>query len=228
MELKSLLEEKQKEALREGLTLINVERDEATGKAKLDFFDEENVYVYSVNISSKKYESDQNKGVGAWVDDEEKMAKTEEFCNEYLNCNFANIEEKKGEKFNVYVYDEFASLKPTLFLKRFDLEDKGKMIKVKIAEFAEDTKGIHVRVIYKNEIYEKCFTFGSFIEHMDKFVVNPIMKKKQIKKFEDTFKITYGDEEAMNNLIGSEVFAEIKVAFGTKAYIDFKNMDDEE
>lgn len=227
MELKSLLKEKEKEALREGLVLIGVEYETDTGKAKLDFLDEPNEYVYAINIASKLYEEDQKKGVGAWVEDDEKKKKADEFCQEYLGCNFEEIESKVGEKFNVYVYDEFASLKPTVFIKRFDEGKKGKIFKVKVAEIIEDEKGIHVRVLYKDEVYEKCFTFGTYVKHMKKFVVNPITQKKQIKKFENTFKITYGDEEAMNNLIGSEQFVEVKVAFGTKAYIDFKKMDDE-
>ena len=85
----------------EQLELVDVTFEDK--KAVLTFLDEDRGEIREVNFNKQSYDSDANK----FVDDEEKAAKVEEWCEEHFNLPFDRLAEAIGERKDIYAYDKF-------------------------------------------------------------------------------------------------------------------------
>ena len=184
-------------------------------KAVLTFLDEDRGEIREVNFNKQSYDSDANK----FVDDEEKAAKVEEWCEEHFNLPFDRLAEAIGERKDIYAYDKFNSLFEVKQIAKFDKDMVGQILQVDITNVEDDGIKISIQFEYEGETYESKMTYADYLEAKKQWFVNPLKKKKQFEKFEDKFGITVDEKE---KLIGETAMIEIKLAFGKFVYVEIK------
>ena len=184
-------------------------------KAVLTFLDEDRGEIREVNFNKQSYDSDANK----FVDDEEKAAKVEEWCEEHFNLPFDRLAEAIGERKDIYAYDKFNSLFEVKQIAKFDKSMVGQILQVDITNVEDDGIKISIQFEYEGETYESKMTYADYLEAKKQWFVNPLKKKKQFEKFEDKFGITVDEKE---KLIGETAMIEIKLAFGKFVYVEIK------
>src|SRR5699024_1580469 len=197
----------------EQLELVDVTFEDK--KAVLTFLDEERGEIREVNFNKQSYDSDANK----FVDDEEKAAKVEEWCEEHFNLAFDRLAEAIGERKDIYAYDKFNSLFEVKQIAKFDKDMVGQILQVDITNVEDDGIKISIQFEYEGETYESKMTYADYLEAKKQWFVNPLKKKKQFEKFEDKFGITVDEKE---KLIGETAMIEIKLAFGKFVYVEIK------
>ena len=197
----------------EQLELVDVTFEDK--KAVLTFLDEDRGEIREVNFNKQSYDSDVNK----FVDDEEKAAKVEEWCEEHFNLPFDRLAEAIGERKDIYAYDKFNSLFEVKQIAKFDKDMVGQILQVDITNVEDDGIKISIQFEYEGETYESKMTYADYLEAKKQWFVNPLKKKKQFEKFEDKFGITVDEKE---KLIGETVMIEIKLAFGKFVYVEIK------
>ena len=184
-------------------------------KAVLTFLDEDRGEIREVNFNKQSYDSDANK----FVDDEEKAAKVEEWCEEHFNLPFDRLAEAIGERKDIYAYDKFNSLFEVKQIAKFDKDMVGQILQVDITNVEDDGIKISIQFEYEGETYESKMTYADYLEAKKQWFVNPLKKKKQFEKFEDKFGIPVDEKE---KLIGETAMIEIKLAFGKFVYVEIK------
>ena len=197
----------------EQLELVDVTFEDK--KAVLTFLDEDRGEIREVNFNKQSYDSDANK----FVDDEEKAAKVEEWCEEHFNLPFDRLAEAIGERKDIYAYDKFNSLFEVKQIAKFDKDMVGHILQVDITNVEDDGIKISIQFEYEGETYESKMTYADYLEAKKQWFVNPLKKKKQFEKFEDKFGITVDEKE---KLIGETAMIEIKLAFGKFVYVEIK------
>ena len=197
----------------EQLELVDVTFEDK--KAVLTFLDEDRGEIREVNFNKQSYDSDANK----FVDDEEKAAKVEEWCEEHFNLPFDRLAEAIGERKDIYAYDKFNSLFEVKQIANFDKDMVGQILQVDITNVEDDGIKISIQFEYEGETYESKMTYADYLEAKKQWFVNPLKKKKQFEKFEDKFGITVDEKE---KLIGETAMIEIKLAFGKFVYVEIK------
>ena len=197
----------------EQLELVDVTFEDK--KAVLTFLDEDRGEIREVNFNKQSYDSDANK----FVDDEEKAAKVEEWCEEHFNLPFDRLAEAIGERKDIYAYDKFNSLFEVKQIAKFDKSMVGQILQVDITNVEDDGIKISIQFEYEGETYESKMTYADYLEAKKQWFVNPLKKKKQFEKFEDKFGITVDEKE---KLIGETAMIEIKLAFGKFVYVEIK------
>ena len=197
----------------EQLELVDVTFEDK--KAVLTFLDEDRGEIREVNFNKQSYDSDANK----FVDDEEKAAKVEEWCEEHFNLPFDRLAEAIGERKDIYAYDKFNSLFEVKQIAKFDKNMVGQILQVDITNVEDDGIKISIQFEYEGETYESKMTYADYLEAKKQWFVNPLKKKKQFEKFEDKFGITVDEKE---KLIGETAMIEIKLAFGKFVYVEIK------
>ena len=197
----------------EQLELVDVTFEDK--KAVLTFLDEDRGEIREVNFNKQSYDSDANK----FVDDEEKAAKVEEWCEEHFNLPFDRLAEAIGERKDIYAYDKFNSLFEVKQIAKFDKDMVGQILQVDITNVEDDGIKISIQFEYEGETYESKMTYADYLEAKKQWFVNPLKKKKQFEKFEDKFGITVDEKE---KLIGETAMIEIKLAFGKFVYVEIK------
>lgn len=197
----------------EQLELVDVTFEDK--KAVLTFLDEDRGEIREVNFNKQSYDSDANK----FVDDEEKAAKVEEWCEEHFNLPFDRLAEAIGERKDIYAYDKFNSLFEVKQIAKFDKDMVGQILQVDITNVEDDGIKISIQFEYEGETYESKMTYADYLEAKKQWFVNPLKKKKQFEKFEDKFGIPVDEKE---KLIGETAMIEIKLAFGKFVYVEIK------
>lgn len=205
------------EDIRKDLELVEVNYEDDS-KAIMSFLDAEKGEIFDITFNRKEYSKEQNK----FVKSEEKEEKVDTWCEEQFNTTFDKLGECVGVKKDVYVYDMFASLWQVVQTKRFEDKDVGKIISTKISEIVIDDIAIRIRYEINDETYESKMTTAKYVEGLEKWFVDPTLKTKQYKKFEKKFKVPV---ERKEELIGREIFVEVKKAFGKFTYGDIKALD---
>lgn len=199
--------------LLEKLELVDVTFEDK--KAVLVFLDEERGEIREVNFNKQVYDNDANK----FVDDEEKAARVEEWCQEQFNLSFDRLAEAIGERRDIYAYDNFNSLFEVKMLAKFDKDMVGQILEIEISEVEDDGKKISIQFEYEGDTYESKMQYADYMEAKKQWFTNPIKRKKQYDKFEEKFGIKVEDKE---QLVGQKAMIEIKLAFSKFVYVDIK------
>lgn len=199
----------------EQLELIEVRYSDDKQKAVLTFLDEENGEVREVNFNKSAWDDSK----GGFVEDEEKSAKVDEWCEKYFNLGFMDLSKAVGETRDVYAYDRFNSLWEVDMVQKFADDMLGQIIQVPCTEVIDDGKAIRIRFEYEGSTYESKMSYADYIETKNAWFVNPQKQKRQYAKFESKFHIPI---ERMEELKGQPLMVEIKKAMGKYIYSEVK------
>jgi hypothetical protein len=199
--------------LLEQLELVDVVYEDK--KATLVFLDEERGEIREVNFNKQSFDQDQKK----FVDDDEKAAKVEEWCEEYFNLPFERLAEAIGERKDVYCYDNFNSLFEVKMISKFDEDMLGQIFNVDVVHAEDDGKKISIQFEYEGNLYESKMQYADYLEARKEWFINPQKRSKQYAKFKEKFDL---DVENIGDLIGKEVMVEGKKAMGKFIYCEIK------
>lgn len=199
--------------LLENLELVDVTFEDK--KAVLVFLHEERGEIREVNFNKQSFDNDANK----FVDDPEKAAKVEAWCQEYFGLTFDRLAEAIGERRDIYAYDRFNSLFEVKMVAKFEKDMVGQIMEVEVTEVEDDGIKISIQFEYDGDTYESKMTYADYLEVKKQWFVNPQKQKKQYEKFEDKFGISI---ENKSELVGQKVMVEVKLAFGKFVYADIK------
>lgn len=199
--------------LRKGLELVEVEYTNDNKRAILKFLDMENGELLEVNFNKQAWVN------GEYVDDEEKAAKVDEWCQKYFDTTFDDLASKVGETHDVYKYEKFNSLWEADEVNKFDVKQKGQIFTTNIESISDTGQKISIRYKVDGDLYETKYQYADYVEQLNQFFPNPQKKLKQYKKFKDLFGV---DVENADEIIGKEIMVEVKVAFGKFAYGEIK------
>lgn len=197
--------------LLEQLELVDVTFEDK--KATLVFLDEARGEIREVNFNKKIFDN------GKWLDDEEKAAKVEGWCEEFFKLSFDQLALAIGEKKDIYAYDGFNSLYEVAMIKKFEEDMVGQIFEVEVSEVIDDGKAIRIRFEYENDTYESKMTYSTYMEAKKEWFVNPVKKQKQYSKFFEKFGFSVDEKEL---LVGRNVMIEVKKALGKYVYVDVK------
>ena len=186
--------------IRENLELIEVNYENDNKKAILVFLDAER---------------------GKFLDDPEKAAKVEQWCDQFFGTSFNRLGDALGTRKTVYCYDTFNSLFEVEQVERFTPAMKGKLYQTNIEEIKLDDIAVRIRYKIEGKLYESKMTFGKYVESMNTWFPDPVKKKKTLEKIADRFGCPI--EEA-STLTGAKLIVEVKAAFGDKLYGDVKKL----
>jgi hypothetical protein len=199
--------------LLEQLELVDVVFEDK--KATLVFLDEDRGEIREVNFNKQKYDQDSNK----FIDDEEKAAQVEEWCNEHFSLEFDRLAECIGERRDVYCYDNFNSVFPVKMISKFDEEMLGQIFETECVHAEDDGKKISIQFDYEGNLYESKMQYADYLEARKEWFINPQKRRKQYEKFEEKFGIPAAEVE---NLIGKTIMIEVKKAMGKYIYSEVK------
>lgn len=199
--------------LRNALELVDVEYDGK--KAVMTFLDKERSEVRAVNFNKQSYDDKANK----FVDDPEKEAKVEEWCQTYFNTTFDELASAIGSTHDVYVYEKFNSLWECQQVEKFTKDQNGQIYQTAIKEIVQDSFSIRIRYDIDGKTYESKMTYGEYIESMKQWFVDPQKKTQVLEKFKNKFGV---DVEHKDELIGMDLIVEVKCAFKKYYYGDIK------
>jgi hypothetical protein len=195
------------------LELIDVQYNEGQSKATLVFLDEEHGEIREVNFNKQIYDN------GKFVDDTEKAAKVEQWCQDFFELDFKSLTKAIGTRKDVYAYDRFNSLFEIQQVEKFDDDMVGQIFEAEVTEVVDDNVAIRIRFEYEGALYESKMSYADYIEVKKEWFVNPQKKQKQYDKFEDKFHLSVED---MQQLVGKTVMVEVKKAMGKYVYCDIK------
>lgn len=199
--------------IRKDLELVAVDFENGGKKAVMTFLDMERKEVRTINFNKQTYKD------GNYVDDPEKSAKVDEWCDTYFQTSFDNLASAIGQIHDVYIYEKFNSLFEVDTVAKFNKEMVGQIFQTEVKEIIVDDYFIKIRYEIEGETYESKMTFGNYIESMKQWFVDPQKKDKVLAKFEDKFGVPVNRKD---ELIGHPLMVEVKTAFGTHFYGDIK------
>lgn len=201
--------------LLEKLSLVDVEFQNEGTKAVMTFLDEEQGEIREVNFNKQVYDD------GKFVDDEVKAKQVDEWCKEYFDLAFKDLQKAIGIKKDVYAYERFNSLWEVEIVEKFEDDMVGQIITGKLEEIYDDGIGIKINFSYEGKLYQSKMTYSDYLEVRNEWFVNPQRKIKQYNKFEEKFKVPFSKRE---ELIGKDIMVEVKKAMGKWVYNDIKPM----
>lgn len=199
--------------LRKDLELVNVEYESNRKKAILTFLDRERKQVRVVNFNRQVYRDNK------YVDDPDKAAKVDEWCQEYFQSTFEGLPSCIGQKKDVYTYEKFNSLFEVEQIEKFTKDMVGQIYQTEIKEITVDDYFIKIRYTIDGKVYESKQTFGTFMESTREWYQDPVKKEKQYEKFLKKYHVPVSEAQT---LIGHPLMVEVKTAFGTNYYGDIK------
>ena len=199
--------------LRKELELVSVEYENNGKKAVFTFLDKERKQVRVVNFNRQIYRD------GKFVDDPEKAAKVDEWCAEYFDCGFAELESCIGQKKDVYCYEKFNSLWEVDQIEKFTKDMQGQIYQTEVKEIVVDDYFIKIRYDIEGKTYESKMTFGTYFQATKEWYQDPVKKETQYRRFEEKFHVPV---ERKDELVGHPLMVEVKSAFGTNYYGDIK------
>lgn len=201
--------------LRENCELIEVAYESEGKKAVLTFLDEEKGEVLGVNFNKQTYEN------GAYIDDEEKAKKVDEWCEQEFETDFSSLTQKIGTKKDVYHYENFNSLWESEFAQKFSDDMVGEIVMATITSVEDNGKMIVIQYTEKNTetLYKSNMSYSKYLEQRKEWLVDPVRKKKAFEKFKKKFGV---EVENADEIIGKDIMVEVKQAFGKFTYGDIK------
>jgi hypothetical protein len=197
------------------LELVDVQFEDANKKAVLVFLDEDRGEIREVNFNQQIYDQDSKK----FIDDADKAAKVEEWCEEYFGLSFDRLAEAIGERKDIYCYDNFNSLFEVKMISKFDEDMLGQIFETDVVHAEDDGKKISIQFEYEDKLYESKMQYADYLEARKEWFINPQKQKKQYEKFEDKFNIPVA---SIHELIGKTVMVEVKKAMGKYIYSEIK------
>jgi len=195
------------------LELVDVVFEDS--KAVLTFLDAERGEIREINFNKQGYNQDTKK----FVNDPEKAAKVEEWCQEIFGLTFDRLAEAIGERKDIYAYDKFNSLFEVKMVEKFTKDEEGQIFETEVLEIEDDGKAIRISFDFEGKTYESKMSYADYMESRKEWFVNPIKKKKQFEKFEDKFGISVDN---LQELQGKKIMCEVKVAFSKFPYVEIK------
>lgn len=201
--------------LRENCELIEVAYESEGKKAVLTFLDEEKGEVLEVNFNKQTYEN------GAYIDDEEKAKKVDEWCEQEFETDFSSLTQKIGTKKDVYHYENFNSLWESEFAQKFSEDMVGDIIMATITSVEDNGKMIVIQYVEKDTetLYKSNMSYSKYLEQRKEWFVDPVRKEKAFEKFKKKFGV---DVKNADKIIGKDIMVEVKKAFGQFTYGDIK------
>lgn len=199
--------------IRKDLELVSVEYENNGKKAVLTFLDRERKQVRVVNFNRQSYRDNK------YVDDPEKAAKVDKWCEEYFGTAFTKLGDKLGTTKDVYCYEKFNSLWEIEQIANFTPDMMGMLYQTEVKEIVVDDYFIKIRYDIEGKTYESKMGFGVFMKGTREWFQDPVKKEAQYKKFLEKFHVPVEDRAA---LIGHPLMVEVKSAFGDKYYGDVK------
>lgn len=199
--------------LRKELELVEVEFENDGKKAVMTFLDRERKEVRVVNFNRQSYNN------GKYVDDPDKAAKVDEWCETYFGVPFNKLPGCVGTVHDVYVYENFNSLWESDTPEKFTADMEGQIYQTKVKEILVDDYFIRIRFLIDDKTYESKMSFGKYMEATKEWFVDPLKKANAYKKFEEKYGVPV---EQAGSLVGHDLMVEVKKAFGTHYYGDIK------
>ena len=184
-------------------------------KATLVFLDESRGEIREVNFNRQSYDQDTKK----FIDDVEKAAKVDEWCEEYFNLDFDRLAEAIGETKDVYCYDNFNSLFEVQMISKFEEDMLGQIFEVEVIRAIDDGKKISIQFEYEGLLYESKMQYADYLDARKEWFINPQKRIKQYKKFEEKFHVPV---DRIEELVGKVVMVEVKKAMGKYIYCEIK------
>lgn len=200
--------------LRKNLELVAVDYENNDKKAVMTFLDKERAEVRTVNFNKQVYSDNE------YRDDADKAAKVEQWCQEYFGVSFIELTNCIGQTKDIYVYDRFNSLFEVEQVEKFTKEMRGQIYQTEVKEIKVDDYFIRIRYIISGKTYETKMTYGTYVENMKQWFVDPQKKETVFAKFKDKYGVPV--EEA-DSLVGHPLMVEVKCAFNKFYYGDIKD-----
>jgi hypothetical protein len=199
--------------LLEQLELVDVVFEDK--KATLVFLDENRGEIREVNFNRQSFDQDAKK----FIDDPEKAAKVDEWCEEYFHIDFDRLAEAIGEKRDVFCYDNFNSLFEVQMISKFEEDMLGQIFEVEVTKAIDDGKKISIQFEYEGKLYESKMQYADYLDARKEWFINPQKRIKQYKKFEEKFHIPV---DRIEEMVGKIVMIEVKKAMGKYIYCEIK------
>lgn len=200
--------------IQEQLELVDVTFEDSNQKAVLTFLNSDLGQIREVNFNRQSFDSKTSK----FVADPEKAAKVDEWCQEQFNLPFDRLGEAIGEKKDIYCYDNFNSLWEVRMISKFGDDMEGQILDVEIVEAVDDGKKISLQFEYDGLLYESKMQYAKYLEIRKEWLVDPVKRDKQFKKFEEKFQMPISD---LSNMVGKKVLVEVK-KLGEHTYSEIK------
>lgn len=197
------------------LELIEVEYDGK--KAMLTFLDEEQGLIRTVNFNQQSYDSNTKK----FVDDPKKEEQVETWCKELFSVTFQTLTDAIGQRKDVYIYDTFNSLFEVAVVDKFTEDMLGEIFTTTIDSIEDNGFKISIKYKWNDKQYESKITYGTYVEKLHKWLVDPQNKIKALDKFQKKFLTTFYKRD---ELIGQTIMVEVKKAGGKWLYGEIKNL----
>ena len=201
--------------LLKNLELVAVDYENSGKKAVMTFLDAEREEVRRVNFNLQSYDTAKS----VFVDDPEKVKKVAEWCDTYFGCTFDNLGSQIGVRKDVYAYENFNSLWETDIVAKFTDDEVGEFFQTVIDEITDDGNAIRIKYQHNGQTYESKMMYATWVDTLQKFLVDPQKKQSTYKKFKDKFLTDIADKD---KLIGHQINVEVKSAFGKYPYGDIK------
>ncbi|MBF0714513.1 hypothetical protein HZY83_07470 [Gemella sp. GH3] len=198
---------------KEQLELVQVEYDNKL--VTLMFLDEDEGVLRNVKFNKQAYDSNKNQ----FVDDPKKAEQVDKWCEEYFDTTFDKLEDCVGVRRDVYIYDRFCSLFEVDMVNKFPEDMVGDIFNTEIEEIEDDGLKIVVKYRYNDTLYQSKFQYGTYVNSIKKWLVEPNNKIKAYDKFENKFKVPFSEK---NTLIGRDIMVEVKKAMGKYTYGEIK------
>ena len=201
--------------IRENLELVGVEYESNDQKLVMTFLDVEQKVVRVVNFNRQKYDTTKSK----FVDDDEKAAMVDEWCEKYLGTTFAEAEKAVGSKHTIYVYEKFCSLWEAEITEKFSEDRLGELLQGEIVSVDIDNVAIRVKYKIEDHLYESKMSYGIYQENLKEWFTDPIKRNKQYEKFKEKFGVSI---EEKDQIVGKPIMIEVKRALGKYIYGEMK------
>lgn len=197
------------------LELVEVEIEE--GKASLTFLDESAGEIRKININQKAFDPEK----GKWVESPEKAQAAEDKAQKFFGVGFNELEQAVGQHHDIYAYEKFNSLNELQMTEKFTKDDEGLIFQTEITKVYEDNVGVHLEFEYEGTTYESKMSYSDYLAAKKMFLVDPIKKQKRYEQFEQKFNVPI---ERKDELIGTTITVEVKIAMGKWPYAEIKNI----
>ena len=198
---------------RDNLELVNVAFENNGQKAVLTFLDKERAEVRTVNFNRQVYRDNK------YVADDAKAEKVDTWCHDIFGCEFTELPSCVGKKYTVYEYDDFNSLFEVQIITKFTKDQVGQIFQTAIDEVVLDDYFIKIHYTIDGKTYESKQTFGTYLQDMKQWFVDPLKKEKEFAKFENKYHVKVEDRD---KLVGHPIMVEVKPAFGDHYWGDIK------
>ena len=199
--------------LRKNLELVEVAYENKEKKAVMTFLDRERKEVRVVNFNKQSYSN------GKYIDDPEKEAKVNEWCQEYFGVPFEKLSGCVGTVHDVYVYDNFNSLFECDIIGKFSEDMEGQIYQTTVKEITVDDYFIKIRYDIDGKTYESKMSFGKYMEATKEWFIDPNKKQKAYEKFQEKYGVPVSEAD---KLIGHDLMVEVKKTFGKYLWGDIK------